>query len=187
MFADIRLAARVLSHSPMYGLSAAGLLALALAANTVIFSAVDVLLLRPLPVHGADRLVHIVTVRQPLGARSEFHYEEEFGAWRKQLAAFEDLFAWSELDVDVRAGEAIERARVHFVTGNFFGALDAKPALGRLTAEADDTPSVDGRTPVVLSYSYWQRRFSGDPRIVGRPLTMGGASGRDRGRFRTAL
>lgn len=174
MLADLRAAARVLSNSPLFALSAVGLLALALAANTVIFSAVDALLLRSLPVHGADRLVRIVTVRQPLGARSDFHYEEEFGAWKKQLTGFEELFAWSEQDFDVRVGEAIERARVHFVTGNFFSSLDATPALGRLTGDADDKPSVDGRTPVVLSYSYWQRRFAGDPGVVGRPLALEG-------------
>jgi predicted permease len=168
MLPDLRFAARLLAKNPLFTAGVTGLLAVGIAANTVIFSVVDALLLRPLPVHAPERLVRIVTIRQPLGVRSEFLYDEEVEAWRKQVSGFEDLLAWSEQDMFAGVGEANERARVHFVTDNFYSALDAQAAVGRLTAGGEEL------APVILSYPYWQRRFAGDPDIAGKTMTLEG-------------
>ena len=148
------------------------LLMFGVAANTAIFTLVDALLLRPLPVRDPERLVRLVTLRPPLPAYCEFVYEQ-YEAWKKRVSGFEDLLAWSEHDMFVTAGGATERVRVHFVTDNFFTALGTAPALGRLLAP-DDQQLTAGTAPVVLSYAYWVRRFAGDPGIVGETITVNG-------------
>jgi predicted permease len=169
---DLRFAARLLGKNPLFTGGVIGLLALGIAANTVVFSVVDALLLRPLPVRDPERLVRMVTIRPPLRPLSEFVFEEEFQLWQKQVSGFEDLFAWSEFDMFLAVGESTERARVHFITGNFFEALGVKPAQGRLLSPDDDAPR--GTLPVVLSHHYWQRRFAGDTGVVGRIITIEG-------------
>ena len=170
---DLRFAARLLGKNPLFTAGVIGLLALGIAANTVVFSVVDALLLRPLPVRDPDRLVRVVTIRPPLRPTSEFHYEEEFQAWQQRVSGFEDLFAWSEHDMFVAAGESTERARVHFVSSNFFSALGVKPALGRLLSP-DDGVAKEGTPPVVLSHHYWLRRFAGDAGVLGKVVTIEG-------------
>ena len=170
---DLRFAARLLGKNPLFTAGVIGLLALGIAANTAIFSLVDALMLRPLPVRDPERLVRIVTIRPPLRPASEFFYDDEFLPWQRQIAGFEDLFAWSEHDMFIAVGESAERARVHFVSDNFFTALGVKPALGRLLTP-DDQASKDGAPPVVLSHHYWQRRFAGAAGVVGRIVTIEG-------------
>lgn len=172
MCADLRFAARFLSKAPLFAAGVIALLAFGVAANTVMFSLVDALLLRPLPVRDPERLVRLVTIRPPLPPHSEFLYEE-YETWKQQVSGFQDLLAWSEHDMFVRAGEVTERARVHFVTDNFFSALGTAPALGRLLIP-EDQQLTTGTTPVVLSYPYWKRRFAGDAGVVGRTIALDG-------------
>ncbi len=172
MWSDLRLAARLLWRTPLFTAGVIVLLAFGLAANTVIFSLLDALLLRPLPVRDPDRLVRLVTVRPPLGARSVFLYEE-YEAWKKHVSGFQDLLAWSELDMFAAADEGAQRARVHFVTENFFTALGTAPAVGRLLTPEDQQLTA-GTAPVVLSYPYWKRRFAGEPGVVGRTIALDG-------------
>ena len=169
---DLRFAVRLLAKNPLFTIGVIGLLAAGIAANTVIFSLVDALLLRPLPVRDPERLVRLVRIRPPLAPTSEFLYEE-YELWKKQVAGFEDLLAWSEHDMFIAAGESTERSRVHFVSDGFFDALGVKPALGRLLSPDDVTPQA-GVAPAVLSFPYWQRRFGGDAGVVGRTVTVEG-------------
>src|SRR5687767_1938126 len=113
MWADVRLAARSLSRTPVFTAGVVLLLVFGVAANTTIFSLVDALLLRPLPVRDPQRLVRLITIRPPLLPYSEFVYEE-YEAWKKQGSGFQDVVAWSEHDMFVAAGETTERARIHF-------------------------------------------------------------------------
>ena len=170
---DFRFALRLLAKNPLFTGGVIGLLALGIAANTVIFSVVDALLLRPLPVRAPERLVRPVTIRPPLAAYSEFTYDE-YETWKKHIAGFEDIFAWSEHDMFVGAGETVERSRVHFVTDNFFSALGVTPLVGRLLTRDDDRPSTTATAPAVLSYPYWRQRFAGDAGVVGRSITVDG-------------
>ena len=169
---DLRFAARLLAKNPLFTVGVIGLLATGIAANTVIFSLVDALLLRPLPVRDPERLVRLVRIRPPLAPASEFLYEE-YEDWKKRVSGFEDVFAWSEHDMFIVVGDATERSRLHFVSGDFFDALGVKPALGRLLSPDDGTPQA-GVAPAVLSFSYWQRRFAGDTGVVGRVVTIDG-------------
>src|SRR5260370_35098774 len=97
MWADLRFATRLLSKSPLFTAGVITLLAFGVAANTVIFSLVDALLLRPLPVRDPERLVRFVTVRRPLPPYSEFPYEG-YGAWKKRASGLPDSLPWSEQD-----------------------------------------------------------------------------------------
>jgi putative ABC transport system permease protein len=167
MLADLRLAARFLSRAPLFALGVIGLLALGVAANVVIFSLVDALLLRPLPVRDPERLVALMSVRPPLPPKGDFLYEE-YESWRKDIGGFEDLLAWSEHSMFVRVGDVTERGHVDFVTDNLFSALGTGAARGRVLRAEDQRTA--GTAPVVLSHAYWQRRFGGDPSVVGRSL-----------------
>jgi predicted permease len=172
MARDLVWAMRSLRRSPFYFWATTLLLGVSLATCTVLFSLVDALFLREMPVRGAERLVRIATLQQQLGTRSSFLYEE-FGEWKRRLAGFEDLFAWSEKDFGFEASGKIERARVHFVTSDFFRALDGRAAAGRLLGAGDAGANADDMIPVVLSFEYWQRRFGGDPGVVGRVFSLG--------------
>jgi predicted permease len=175
---DVRIALRSLRRSAAYFGLVAGILGISLGAGAVLFGLVDALLLRELPVRGAERLVRIVTVRPPVGARSSFGFREEYLLWQKELVGFETLFAWSEQDLGFALGEAkaaqVERARVHFVSENFYEALEAKASVGRLTGRGDAEPGVGGAMPVVLSDAFWRKRFGADPQVLGKTISLQG-------------
>src|SRR5258708_39565268 len=103
MWADLRFAARLLAKSPLFTAGLIALLAFGVAANTVIFSLVDALLLRPLPVRDPERLVRLVIVRWPLLPYSGVLYEE-YGTWKKRVSGFQGLLGRSEHEMFVSAG-----------------------------------------------------------------------------------
>lgn len=170
---ELRIAIRSLRRSPVFFWSSTLLLGISLAACTVTFSLVDALLLRELPVRGAERLVRIATVRPQVGLRSNFS-GRDYADWKAKVKGFADLFAWAEQDFGLEAGGKVERARLHFVTGNFFAALDGGAVVGRVLQAEDAGMDASGLIPVVLSYPYWQRRFGGDSHVVGRVVELGG-------------
>ena len=170
MWSDFRFAARILRNSPLFAAGVMSLLALGIAANTVMFSLVDAMLLRPLPVRDADSLHRFVTIRPPLPARGDFE-RTEYEAWQKQLSGFRELIAWSELQVPLTISQLTERAQVDFVTGNYFTSLGVAPALGRLFTAED---LAEGTAPAILSYPYWQRRFGGDVHVLGKIIELDG-------------
>jgi hypothetical protein len=172
---DFRFALRLMAKNPLFTGGVIGLLALGIAANTVIFGVVDALLLRPLPVRAPERLVRPVTIRPPLAAYSEFTYDE-YETWKKHAAGFEDIFAWSEHDMFVGAGETVERSRVHFVTDNFFSALGVTPLVGRLLTRDDDasTTATARRCSVIRIGG----SVAGDAACGGRLRWMGASDDR---------
>ena len=159
--------------------SAAAILSLALAigACTAAFRLIDALLLRPLPVAGADRLYAV--------AREAFFdgKTQSFDGWaypsfRLMRAAVKDqaeLIAVSyaeRTDLTYRSDAEMEKAYVQYVSGWMFGTLGLRPAIGRLLTENDDLKP--GAHPyAVLSWDYWSRRFNQDPRVVGHTFRMG--------------
>lgn len=166
---DFRLATRQLGQRKLFALSVIALLGAGLGANVAVFSLVDALLLKPLPVRDPAPLVRLITTQPPLGPRSEFAFEE-YEAWRKNATSIKDLMAWCEQDHFVRVGGSTERLRIHLVSDNFFAALGVRPALGRLFAGASE----GSPTPAVLSYAYWQRRFGGSLDVIGQAIVIGG-------------
>ena len=172
MWSDIRLAVRSLKKSRGFAACVVLLLMLGVAANSTLFSVVDALVLRPLPVRDPERLVRLVTIRPPLPVHGEFVWEE-YEAWKTRVAGFEDAIAWSERDMYARTGDVTERVRVHFVSDNFFNVLGTTARAGRLPASEERAAS-SGIAPVVLSDAYWARRFGRDAGVIGQKITLDG-------------
>ncbi|SPE38678.1 Permease [Candidatus Sulfopaludibacter sp. SbA6] len=185
---DFRFAGRTLSKSPGFVLVAVLSLGLGIGANTAIFSLINAVMLRLLPVAHPEQLVlltdpgasgiHIDTTEH--GVREILAYPE-FEELRTHNQVFSGMFAAQSAlgQVDVVTGrgaaEQAAKARMQLVSGEFFGVLGVQPVLGRAFTPAEDrTP---GANPVaVISYGFWQRRFGADPGIVGKTLRVGRAT-----------
>ena len=184
---DVRYAVRMMRKSP--GFTAVALLSMAfgVGTNCAIFSVVDALLLKPLPVAGAERLVVLEKSRRgdpmPLFSYSAWRLLQQAPQYAGVTAMTVDFPAVvrplapqatpGATVVASRAGEALETATAQLVSGNFFSTLGAGMAVGRsFTAEEDAVPG--GHPLAVISYGYWQRRFGRDPNVVGRALLVNG-------------
>jgi predicted permease len=175
MIQDLRFGVRMLLKHKGFTLIAILTLALGIGANTAIFSVANAMLLQPLPIKNADRLV-IVNV---YGSYPGFSYPD-YLELRKQSNAVVDLFGSSpvELLLGASGSEAMvdseaEELRGMLVTGTYFSALGGKAALGRTLTLQDD--QVGAPAPVaVLSHRFWQRRFGAAPDIVGQTILLNG-------------
>ncbi len=169
---DIQYALRQMLKNPGFALVAIVTLALGIGTNTAIFSVVNGWL-RPLPVKDPNRVV--VLAAQQKGDTLGIYYFSypDLVDFRKQAATFSDLFAYEiglgGLSIEGKAEPVV----FSYVTGNFFSALGVQPAAGRLFLPNEGEQP--GATPmVVLGYSYWQKRFSGDIGIVGKQVRLDG-------------
>ncbi|MGB2713917.1 MAG: ADOP family duplicated permease [Vicinamibacterales bacterium] len=174
---DIRSAWRALRNAPLLSSSIVLSLALGLGANTAIFSVVNALLLRPLPVRNPDRLV-TVSSAFALGHGFKAGAGMNYDMWlrmNERLQAFEDGFAWAPGRVDLSQGGEVQPADALFASGGFFSTLGVPPLLGRAFTRKDD---VRGGGPdglvVVISYALWQRRFGGSGSVLGASLPIDG-------------
>ena len=168
---DVRFGLRMLLKSP--GLTGLVLLTLALGigANTAIFSLVDAVLFRPLPVADPDRLVRLFTVHEHFSGWSYPGYLD----YRDQAQAFSGLAAYGDGTAMhlSRDGHPPERVTGSVVTGNFFEALGVQPEAGRLLAVSDDrAPGSDA--VVVLSHELWSGSFGSDPKAIGQTVRING-------------
>jgi putative ABC transport system permease protein len=167
---DLRYAVRTLTKHP--GLSGAVVLSVALGigANTAIFSILDSLVLKSLPVPAPDRLVQVT----PGGNYGSWTYPlwEQF---RDNQDVLDGVFAWSARGAtfDLSTGGSSDRVNGLWVSASFFDVLGVQPALGRTFAAADDERGGGPDGPVaVISHSFWQRRFAGAADVIGRPLSI---------------
>ena len=172
LWQDLRYGARVLARTP--GLTAVAVLSLALGigANTAIFSVVNGVLLKSLPFPEADRLVALSesSPKTPEMAVAFPNYLD----LRAQQTVFEEMAARMPTGGVMTGGGDPERVTGRMVTASFFPTLGVRPHLGRFFNEAEDRP---GAEPVmVLSHGLWQRRFGGDPAVVGRGVQYNGVS-----------
>jgi len=171
---DLRFAFRQLRKSPSFAITAVLTLALGIGANTAIFSLVNSLMLRPLPVSAPKQIAELA-LRENNGLFQQAFSWPEFKQIRAQSSrSFSNVFAHTlGLDGLAVAGQQPERILTAYVSGNFFDGLQLKPAAGRLLLPAEG--EVLGRDPViVLGYDYWKDRFNADPKVVGRPVTVDG-------------
>src|SRR3984885_16159359 len=174
LFQDLRFALRQLRKAPSFTATAVLTLALGVGANPAIFSLVNSLLLKPLPVPSPEQIASLVP-RENHGPLQQALSWNEYKQTRGQVGnSFSDVFAYTmSLDGLAVKGQQPDRILTGYVSGNFFEGLGLKPAAGRLFLRSEG--EVLGRDPViVLSYDYWQRRFNGDPNVVGRPVTLDG-------------
>ena len=180
---DLKFGIRMLLKAPGFTLVAVVTLALGIGANTAIFSVVNSLLLRTLPVRDPEQLavvgdpsrVHSWSNGSPRSDIFSVPLYREFVANNEvfsSLAATANLFARVRIEQNGK-DQGMERAGARLVSGNFFETLGVNAALGRtFTADDDKAPGSDPYC--VISYSYWRRRFNQDPLIVGKTIRMNG-------------
>ncbi len=167
---DLMLGARMLRKTPAFTTVALLTLALAIGANTAIFSLMNALLLRPLPVPQADRLV--VLRLQPAVSGYSF-CAPLFRYLESHAQVFSDVFAVAYHSFQFRGAEGTERIDGVLVSGRYFSGLRVSPELGRYLNPGDDQPGGGPQGPVVvISDRLWRARFGGDPAVVGRKLVL---------------
>jgi predicted permease len=167
---DLRFAARTLWKSPGFTLLAILTLGLGIGANTAIFSVIYGVLLRPLPYADSDRLVLIRQSAAPLGRADVGVSIKEFFTYRDQAADFDGLVEFHQMNFDLLKRGEPDRVNTGVVSPNFFDVLGIEPILGRSFVPEDDEPGAPA--VLIVSYSYWQRKFGGDRSIVGQVLEM---------------
>ena len=167
---DVRFALRQLLKNPGFTVVAVLTLALGIGANTAIFSVVDQLLVRPLPVAEPRRLALVGQARRDGQADFDFNYPL-FRDYQRANTVFSELAATAEQDIGLGTGGATERQRAMLVSGNYFSMLGVNAALGR-TFAANEGVEIDDAPALVLSHGVWQRRFGADPQVIGRSVTV---------------
>jgi putative ABC transport system permease protein len=169
---DIRYAIRNLLKRPGFTLIAAITLALGIGANTAIFSSVYALLLKPLPFPELDRVVAVWDSTPSRGVMRNEVAMANYLDWRAQSQSFEQLALYSWWSANLTGVDPPERLQAMLVTANFFDALGVKPIMGRNFTQEENQPGKD--TVTILTHKLWQRRFGGDPNILGKTVTLSG-------------
>jgi predicted permease len=176
LWQDVRFGARMLRKNPGFTVVAVLTLALGIGANTAIFSLVDVVLFRALPIANPAEVVRFTAGRTRGESRWGWLSFPAYEEYRDNTGAFSGIVAYLDrLPVNFSAGDlGADRVDSAMVTGNYFQVLGVNPVLGRLILPGDDRP---GSAPVVmLSYDYWRRRFARDRGAIGRQVIVDGAS-----------
>lgn len=167
---DLRYAVRSLRANPAFGVVAVGSLGLGIGANTAIFSFVNALLLKHLPVPEPTRLVEVAEYEGAKQINSVFSLPF-IAELNKRMSAFDCILGRFPVRVSLTSNGIAEPLHGEIVTGNYFKTLQIKPAIGRLLTD-EDIGSAVGNPFCVISYATWQERFAGDAAIVGRKLLL---------------
>lgn len=161
---DVRYGLRTLRRNPAFTIVAVAVLALGVGANSAIFSVVSAVLLRPLPYHNPERIVMIW--QNEKSGEPTLASPATFIDWREQSRSFTNLAAVRSWDGNLAGVDAPERIQGALATADLFEVLGVQPFLGRTFSSDEDQ---EGRPRVVvLGYGLWQRRFGGDPGVIGR-------------------
>ena len=175
MFEDLRYSLRALARSPSFTLVAVVGLALGIGANSAIFTAMNAVLLRPLPYKEAEQLVLLWELNRHNGDHEIKASAPDYIDWKEQNSVFQDIAAFnanSDLGLNLSEAGHPERISATSVTGNLFSVLGVTPALGRSFVPDEERP---GSAPVcILSDGLWRRRFGSDPKILGKAVTLNG-------------
>ena len=171
---DLRYAARLQRKNPAFTIIAIIALALGIGANTAIFSVVNTVLLRPLPYKDPERLVMVWEDATKQGYPRDTPAAANFVDWRDQSQNFEGMAAIADESFNLTGSGDPERLEGRRVSATMFPLLGVEPQIGRVFTAAEDQSGA--QRVVVLSYPLWQRRFGGDPGIIGQSLTLNGES-----------
>ena len=163
---DVRLAARSLMKTPAFTVAASLALALGIGATTAILSVVNGVLLRPLPYADSDRLMVILHEgRNPVAPAN-------FRDWRARTRSFSAMGAAEYWTPNLSGGDQPEHVNGLHISAEIFPMLGVRPLLGRVFTAAEDAP--ESQRVAVLGYGLWQRRFAGDPGVIGRTVALDG-------------
>ena len=169
---DLKYAARALRAKPGFTLIAVATLALGIGANTAIFSAINAVLLRPLPYKNPDRLAMLWLDNRRLGLHEDLTSYPNYEDWKKSTT-FQDMAGFVPGDGIVTSLDEPVRLISSYVNWNFFSVLGVSPAMGRTFTPDEDQPNKD--LVVIISDGVWKRHFGSDPHILGRMLELNGS------------
>jgi putative ABC transport system permease protein len=168
---DIRYALRTLRKAPGFTLVAVFALAVGIGGNTAIFSLIDAIRVRALPYPDADRLVELWGNVQRARVERRGASFPDYQDWRNQSHSFEEVAAFDQQWMTLVGGEEPERIQTEFVAAPYFSLLRVSAARGRGFQPEEDVVAKPAQV-IVLSDALWKRRFSADPQIVGRTVTL---------------
>jgi MacB-like periplasmic core domain len=171
---DLNHALRLLSRSPAFTVVAVLSLALGIGANTAIFTLLDQIVLRRLPVQHPEQLQMIWTTGPNLGSNqgsraSSYPMYQDF---QQRAPAFSHVFCRHYTPLSISLGKQTERVTGELVSGNYFQALGIGPALGRVFSPEEDDRVYKGHPVAVLSYQYWVTRFGADAGVLGQKILV---------------
>lgn len=164
---------RSLLRKPGFALVAVLTLALGIGANTAIFSVVNAVLLRPLPLKDPDRLMTFWHAAPAKGLAHMDVNDALFAYYRNRARTFEGLAAFEDGEFSLTGGGEPEVVTGAIVTFNYFNVLGREPLHGRTFTANEDTPG--NNTVAILSYALWQRRFGGNPGVIGQTISVDSA------------
>lgn len=174
MSANVRYAVRLMRKAPAFSATVILTLALGIGANTAVFSAVDAVVLRPLPFPESDRLVRVEQRDKRSGNLPPFIAPARLEDWNRMNSTFQGITGWYSEDVSETSGPLPEKVTRAGVAARFLQVLGVSPMLGR-----DFTPEEEkfgGPNAILISYRLWQERFGGDTHAIGRTLKFGTSS-----------
>jgi putative ABC transport system permease protein len=174
---DIRYGWRMLAKTPALTVVVAITLALGIGANVLIFSFVNGFLLRPMPVPHPEQIAVLAGGQQGTSQLLPAFSYPDFVDFRQQADSFADLIGYALVLPGLSADGRADRVLASCVSGNYFPSLGVKPALGRLILGSEENQP--GEQPVVvLGYSYWKKRFGGNPGVIGKQVRVNGQQAR---------
>jgi putative ABC transport system permease protein len=171
---DVRYAIRVCMRTPGFTAVAVLALALGIGANTAIFTIVNAALIERLPFKDPSRLVVLWEESSRRPGRSNVVGPANYLRWRERATAFEALAGFVDTRVNLTASGDPEELTVQNITSDFFPILGVAPLVGRTFTDAEHNDP--NAAVVMLSYAFWQRRFAGDPELVGRTIQLNGTA-----------
>src|SRR5262249_53473106 len=174
ILSDVKIALRNLRRSKLFTLVAVTSLALGIGANTAIFTLLDQLILRLLPVRDPEQLVMIWTTGPHMGSNRGFRQASYpmYQDFQQKAQSFSYVFCQRLTPLSLSFNGQTERVNGELVSGNYFQALGVKPAIGRVLSPEEDDRVYKGHPAVVLSYSYWVTRFAADRQVIGQKLLV---------------
>ncbi|HEU5459652.1 MAG TPA: ABC transporter permease, partial [Pyrinomonadaceae bacterium] len=169
---DMRYSMRILRRQPGFTLTVVSTLALGIGANTAIFSVVNAVLLRELPLKNPEEVMWVWSTRTDRD-KAPFTLPD-FLDYRDQNGTLEQIAAFCNVGLNLSGSEKTERLQAMRVSANLFELLGVDASAGRLFVPEDDEPA--RRQVVVLAYESWQKRFGADPEVIGKTLNLDGES-----------
>ena len=177
MLHDVRYGVRTLARAPGFSSIAILVIALGIGSNVALFTIVRSVLLKPLPYRDSDRLVSVYEHEAKNNDERRIYLPVDAGSffeWRRAaqgMAEMALISPWAEYNVSAEGGKLPERIDAAWCTWNLFETLGVMPALGRGFTEGDDSSGAPAT--VLLTHSFWKRRYNGDPSIVGKRIWLG--------------
>src|SRR5437867_659695 len=182
---DLRLALRGVRRAPLFAAVAIMSLALGIGANTAIFTLIDQIVLRKLPIRDPDSLVMLYQRGSNMGSNmgTRMHSYPIYQDYQQKAEPLAEVLCRRLISTSLSVDNQTERVDAEMVSGNFFSMLGVKAVVGRVFSSEEDDRVYNGHPVVVLSHAYWTSRFAKDPNVVGKkilvnnyPMTIVGVS-----------